>query len=147
MGSASLLDWVTMAQCSLADCTHAVYVRGLCRSHYGKWQRGAPYPAPLTRTPRGAHPSCTVEGCDARHFGRGLCHKHYDRWRVGAPMTDAVEYRRGEAHPRATLTPQLVRKIRELDAAGWSRAKTARLLGVSASAVQGVVSGRTWRHI
>jgi hypothetical protein len=147
MGSASLLDWVPMAECSLPDCTHAVYVRSLCRSHYGKWQRGAPYPAPLTRTPRGAYPTCAVERCNAKHFGRGLCHKHYDRWRVGAPLTDSVRYRRGDAHPRATLSPQLVRKIRELDAAGWSRAETARFLGVSASAVQGVVSGRTWRHI
>jgi hypothetical protein len=136
-----------MADCAIPHCSQPAEARRLCNPHYQRWKRGAPYPAPLTRTPRGRYTSCTVDDCGHRHFGKGLCRKHYERQRVGAPLEGPRATRLGEAHPRAALTVPQVREIRALDAAGWSRARIGRHLGVSASAVQGVVSGRTWRHV
>ena len=138
---------IAMALCWIAHCSQSAQVRGLCNPHYQRWRRGAPYTAPLERTPKGKYITCTIEGCDNRHFGKGLCRKHYERHRVGSPLEGPRPSRIGEAHPRAALTAPLVREIRALDAAGWTRARIGRHLGVTPSAVQGVVTGRTWRHV
>jgi hypothetical protein len=56
-------------------------------------------------------------------------------------------YRRGEAHPGARLTEDAVRRIRAMHESGSAQRAIARQIGVSATAVRDVVSGRTWRHV
>jgi hypothetical protein len=136
-----------MTECSIPTCPRPATTRALCNSHYQKWRRGAPHPAPLARTPKGKYTTCTLEGCTGKHFGKGLCQKHYQRQWSGAPLEGEPRRRLGENHPAARLTAAQVHEIRALHTAGVSSADLARRLQVSVDAVRGVVNGRTWKHI
>jgi hypothetical protein len=54
---------------------------------------------------------------------------------------------RGERHPRATLNDAIVRKIRELRAAGLTHAEIATRTGATKANVFYVASGRSWNHV
>lgn len=54
---------------------------------------------------------------------------------------------RGEGHGNASLSGDQVVAIRALSASGLSQRRIARVLGVSKSAVQAVIDGKTWRHL
>lgn len=62
-----------------------------------------------------------------------------------------VEHRRfvrGESHHLAKLTEAAIREIRHLyDAGNVSQRALAKLFAVSHSAIEGVVSRRTWKHV
>jgi hypothetical protein len=45
------------------------------------------------------------------------------------------------------LSVELVRQIWELRAQGWGAKSIADRLGVKKNNVQGVISGRSWRHV
>lgn len=53
----------------------------------------------------------------------------------------------GEEAPRAVLTEALVHQIRDMTRAGMKRSEIRDALGVSWSAVDGVVRGKFWQHI
>jgi DNA invertase Pin-like site-specific DNA recombinase len=46
-----------------------------------------------------------------------------------------------------TLKPKIVRRIRELRAGGMPRTSVAKMYGISASVVQGIDEGRTYKEI
>jgi hypothetical protein len=50
----------------------------------------------------------------------------------------------GERHGAAVLTEQKVRRIREMDAAGFSRSAIAREVGAKWDHVRDVVNGKNW---
>lgn len=55
---------------------------------------------------------------------------------------------KGEDRPEAKLTEALVRLIRsDVNSEGFNITQTAKLLGVSRTAVQDVVHNRTWKHV
>lgn len=54
---------------------------------------------------------------------------------------------RGEACPAAVLNPLKVRAVRALDAAGFTQGEIGLCLGVGVGAVQGVLAGRSWKHV
>ena len=63
---------------------------------------------------------------------------------------DAVErgrYRRGSDNGRARLTPEQVSEIRKCWSGGETQVSMARRFGVSRSAVQWILNGRTWAGI
>ena len=53
----------------------------------------------------------------------------------------------GVAHGNASLTPDLVRDIRNRLAKKQSKTQIAKELGVGYGAVRGVAEGRTWKHV
>ena len=122
-----------------------VEARGLCHAHYLRWRNGAPYPAPLIRTPKGRYRHCTVDGCRDAHYAKGLCSHHYERRWAGIPLQGKTIL--GEAHPNAKLTADSVRRIRTLSSQGFSYPRMAAMFGVSHDAVRDVVRRRTWRHV
>lgn len=65
--------------CSVAECTGTATQRGMCPTHYARWNTGRPIDAPLQR--RRAHGVlCSVEGCErSGGHGQGLCGTHYYR--------------------------------------------------------------------
>lgn len=84
--------------CSVEGCENVAKTRGLCSSHYHRYQRyGDPTIAKLQR--RG--PVCTVPGCKKKHCGLGYCSLHYQRYRsTGDPL--GVKYAHNgvaKAHP------------------------------------------------
>lgn len=54
---------------------------------------------------------------------------------------------RGRRHARSRATEEVVRDIRRRVAEGVSQAELARHHGLSESAVNHIVQGRTWRHV
>lgn len=42
-----------MPECTVAGCDRPVYVKGLCRGHYARQQRGRPVESPLAHFDRG----------------------------------------------------------------------------------------------
>jgi hypothetical protein len=122
-----------------------VEARGLCHACYQKWRAGAPFDAPLTRTPKGLYTHCTRSGCDDPHTAKGLCRRHYLRQLAGRPLEGARA--RGERHGKAKLTAAAVRKIRKLSSQGASAARLGDMFGVSGDAVRDVIRGRTWKHV
>jgi hypothetical protein len=122
-----------------------VEARGLFHACYQRWRSGAPYDAPLIRTPKGKYSACTCEDCGKPHYAKGMCRQHYLRQWAGIPL--AGRDIRGEAHGKAILTEDAVRRIRELHSQGWSYQRLGRTFGVSGSAVRDVVRGRTWTHV
>jgi hypothetical protein len=122
-----------------------VEARGLCHAHYQRWRSGAPYPAPLIRTPKNKYPHCTVAGCRDAHYAKGLCSRHYKRRWAGIPPHGATTV--GEAHPNAKLIADAVRQIRALHSQGLSYTRLAAMFGVSDDAVRDVVRRRTWKHV
>src|SRR5690242_2251925 len=73
-----------------------------------------------------------------------------DRWRgAGGPTSahNGHHARRGEEAGAAKLSEAQVREIRDLWRRGWSHARTAGHYGVSATCIQAVRAGRSWRHV
>lgn len=73
-------------------CGRPSKARGLCSTHYTRWQRHGdaeakvaprkPRPKPKPGTRR-----CTVDNCRKAHQARGFCGMHYYRWRkYGDPL-------------------------------------------------------------
>jgi hypothetical protein len=127
------------------ECGKQVEARGLCHAHYQQWRSGVPYPAPLTRTPKGKYRECTQQGCPEAHYARGLCSRHYKRQWAGIPLEGSTTL--GEAHPNSKLTADAVRQIRMLHAQGWSYVRLGQMFGVSDDAVRDTVRRRTWKHV
>lgn len=122
-----------------------VEARGLCHACYQRWRDGAPYDAPLARTPKGKYTHCTFGGCDDPHYAKGLCRRHYLRQLAGRPMNGSTPH--GEAHGRAKLTNTGVRQIRRLHHRGTPTRVLAERFGVSGDAIRDVIRGRTWSHL
>ncbi len=122
-----------------------VEARGLCHAHYQRWRSGAPYPAPLTRTPKNRFHRCAVRGCRRAHYAKGLCVRHYQRQWASIPLQGSANA--GEAHPNAKLTVDIVRRIRKLHAQQVSYTRLAAMFGVSDDAVRDAVRRRTWKHV
>jgi hypothetical protein len=122
-----------------------VEARGLCRDCYREWRNGAPYDAPLIRTPKGVYMHCMYGTCDGRHYAKTLCRRHYLRQLAGRPMDGGKA--RGEAHGKAKLTEAEVRQIRKLHSQGSSTLRLSQKFGVSDDAVRDILRGRTWKHV
>jgi hypothetical protein len=122
-----------------------VEARGLCHACYQRWRNGAPYHAPLTRTPKGKYRNCTWGSCGRPHYAKGLCRRHYDRQLAGIPLTGKPV--RGETHGKAKLTEASVTQIRVLRSQGWSFRQLRERFNVSDAAVRDVIRRRTWKHI
>jgi hypothetical protein len=122
-----------------------VEARGLCHACYQRWRNGAPYDAPLIRTPKGKYSECTLEDCNGSHYGKGLCRRHYLRQLAGIPLEGRDI--RGEAHGKSKLTENAVRQIRMLHNQGWNNVRLGQKFAVSGDAIGDVVRGRTWKHI
>lgn len=60
------------------------------------------------------------------------------------PVTHAVNMQRGKI---TKLTEDQVRRIRLLSANGYSQYKVAAMIGISRSAVAGILMGRRWRNV
>lgn len=78
----------TGGPCSVDGCNDIVgrgAARGLCVSHYHRWQRhGDPTGGGPSHVRQGA--TCSIEGCTEAPLARGWCVKHYGRWRAtGSP--------------------------------------------------------------
>lgn len=79
--------------CAVADCPRAGFARGICRSHYNRWQEeGCPdleqFVASTSAAIRGHQPpgGGIVAGCRYGHCGDGLCDRHNRAWRkAGRP--------------------------------------------------------------
>lgn len=74
-----------MKVCSIEGCSKLVVCRGLCNTHYLRWQR---HGNPLYRkTQKAKGAICSINGCSKKVFCRGLCSTHYLRWqRHGDPL-------------------------------------------------------------
>lgn len=66
---------------------------------------------------------------------------------LGRGRGSAPPVHRGEVNNRAVLTAERVVEIRRAHAGGATIRGMARDLGVSTSAIMGVVHGKTWRHV
>lgn len=79
--------------CAVAGCPRAAFARGICRSHYNRWQEeGWPdltqFVASTDAAIRGHQPagSCSIPGCRYGHSTAGLCDRHWRAWReAGQP--------------------------------------------------------------
>lgn len=54
---------------------------------------------------------------------------------------------RGSTHHNAKLTEVAVREIRALKLEGWTQKRIADKMGVSQETVQGILTGRYWKHV
>lgn len=87
---------MTNKKCSIEGCSGIYKCRGLCRTHYSRWQiRGDPT---IIRTKVG----CIIDGCKGRHLGHGYCGKHLLRVKT-----------HGNPHTRKTKEPSAPRTIEE----------------------------------
>lgn len=75
---------------------------------------------------------------------------------AGTPTSNVVEMHQRRAIPvahgcecyNAELTEEIVREIRRIAKRNaWGSVRTARHLGLSRWAVQGVLTGKNWRHV
>lgn len=66
--------------------------------------------------------------------------EHYTR-------VDPTRVSRGEGHPLAKLSASIVREVRARYLAGESQVALAAELGLTRSALQSAISGRTWKHV
>ncbi len=92
---------------------------------------------------------CVLHKCDNR-----LCVNpdHLFLGTKGDNFRDAIakgRFRqpRGEAAGMAKLSNMDIRHIRMLSATGIARRRIGKIYGVSISAIQGVVKGRSWTHL
>jgi integrase len=112
--------------CTVAGCPRAAFARGICRSHYNRWQEeGRPdftqFAASTGPVMRGHQPagSCIVPGCQYGRFGRGLCSRHHRAWRkAGKPVLAAWL-----AAPAATAATFAVRSCRVPSCELWAEGK------------------------
>lgn len=65
--------------CIVDECKKAVYVKGYCPMHYGRWKRGTEIQGP-SRINKAEGP-CINPECDRDCVTKGLCHKCYTRLR------------------------------------------------------------------
>lgn len=75
-------------ECLSCGVDRPIAARGLCRTCYGRWQKGGTvaYIRPLkSRT-------CSVEGCQNRVHGQGLCNKHLLRLRRTGTVEEGRQY-------------------------------------------------------
>jgi hypothetical protein len=73
--------------CTVDGCGNIGELKGLCRSHYGRWKRhGDPLAgraSPLSNPP----PICSIDGCSRPTYAKALCDPHYKRLlRHGDPL-------------------------------------------------------------
>jgi len=112
--------------CMVAGCPRAAFARGICRSHYNRWQEEerpdfTQFAASTGPVMRGHRPagSCIVPGCQYGRFGRGLCSRHHRAWRkAGKP--DLVAWL---AAPAATAATFAVRSCRVPSCELWAEGK------------------------
>lgn len=66
--------------CSVATCERSAWARGLCGTHYRRWERtGSVNPEVRVRVLTDRAGSCRVGGCDSPIASAGLCCKHRSR--------------------------------------------------------------------
>ena len=82
-----------MKVCSIEGCTGTYKCRGLCRTHYSRWQiHGDP-----NINLRTMKEFCAIEGCKNKPVSRNLCDKHYSRWRThGDPLITKCKFNNKE---------------------------------------------------
>jgi hypothetical protein len=66
---------------------------------------------------------------------------------LGTHRDNMEDLARKLLHPNRKLTPDQVRSIRERRAGGATASAVAREFGVSKGCVDGIVKGRSWRHV
>jgi len=79
---------MTRGMCSIDGCGNEILAgaaRGLCGSHYHRWQRhGDPLGGGPAHNRQGT--VCAIADCAEAPLARGWCVKHYGRWRAtGTP--------------------------------------------------------------
>ena len=123
--------------CAQTGCPRFATVRGLCRSHYRRWQRGGALAtgaiAPPDGTPTfepgwhgcGDRPQCAQVSCELLAATRGLCPTHYLlRKRGGTVKTTTKpegcghQVRNGVAYCSECLWEHAGRPGRESDGSG-----------------------------
>lgn len=88
---------------------------------------------------------CDNAGCvNPDHLELGTQRDNMRDAMVRGRLTNRV---RGEQHYRARLTAAAVARIRELAAAGRSRASIAREFEIAQVTVWRVLTGQSWRHV
>ena len=65
------------ATCSIDLCESKARSRGLCSSHWHRWQR---YGDPLIKKIN-IKEFCEIEGCGKPHRAKGFCESHYGKYR------------------------------------------------------------------
>jgi hypothetical protein len=119
---------------SVSGSGNRLEARGLCRDYYWPWRRGAPYPAPFIRTPKGKYHVCAVEGRAAPHRakGRGAAGITHATGSVCLGTFTTV----GGRQRQRQLTAEIVREIRLLHGQGWSYVRLGARFDVSDDAVR-----------
>jgi hypothetical protein len=85
--------------------------------------------------------------CDVRHCVRPdhlFLGTHAENMKDMAQKGRAV---RGVLNHNAKVTPEIVRRIRELHAAGWGAKRLARAFGLNRTTAREIFLGLTWRHV
>lgn len=90
---------VSKQLCTVPGCERALRARGMCATHYARWQKYGTTDLP-PRPIRGE--TCSVKGCARKatygHSGQELCNGHYHRlWRSGS--VGAAELKRWRVDP------------------------------------------------
>lgn len=76
--------------CSSVGCNLDASCRGLCRTHYYRWQNPVAYKSP-NKGPAGDALTCSAsEGCSQEATSKGLCYKHWER--VNKRGVDTLDY-------------------------------------------------------
>lgn len=127
----------TDLRCTVDGCGRPQHARGWCKQHYRRWMKhGTPDTTPIRRYQWLGRARCAAEGCVLPARACGYCMLHYQRWRRhGTPDGGAT------AAPRIA-DPAAVLRLARTQA--LSQRMIARQLGISRSAVWGILSGR--RH-
>lgn len=92
------------------------------------------------------------KGQETRHLNGCRTDNSLPNIQYGTPAdnaSDTVKHGslKGQNHPKSKLDDAMVIRIRELYATHKSVAVVARETGCSRNAIDGVVSGRTWKHV
>jgi len=82
-------------ECVSCGQDRPIAARGLCRTCYGRWQKGGTvdYVRPLKSR------VCSVEGCTSRVHGQGLCNKHLLRLRRTGTVDEGRTYTHKQRDP------------------------------------------------
>lgn len=94
LGPGATLVTPRTGPCIVNGCGRGpVIARGLCRTHYRRWQRLGSFDLPV-RIPKPVA-VCSVEGCEKPSVGRGWCDNHWHNWRRNGkpePLTTADRF-------------------------------------------------------